>query len=740
MTFGLVAIVLAGAPTGCHRAGDDDGAASLAGPLFAWTGGRVAFADPVRAKVVSDVDRDGDDDVVVGGDGFVQVLENRRTGTLVPGPRTVLAGTTAAPLPALDVVVFDLPGDALPDLMVLAYPPEMPLVLENAGGLRFNARPDLAAGLPPILPLRAFSADLDGDGLREVIGGTDATLAIRPSAGGGLAVTTVFPEPLPYGIQRTGDVDGDGRIDVLFRGLGGAWRVTLNDGQGALTAAGTLLPAVDGSLADRDGDGDLDVLGLSFGPGSGVAWHQNLGGGSFAPLQLLAPGIFPAAWGWLIEARDVDADGRTEVVSPSHGGIAFAEPGGAFSTVVLEDVTSPEMLLLDLDGDARLDALTPDEGGFHVILQGEGRRFGDPPALVLPFEPLYPARIADLAGDSRPEALVHRVLPFPPYLDVLVVIGFGSGTPAVVASTNLGGRGTVLAIGNVDGDACADVLVQNWAGSPAGVVAWLGNGDGTFAAAPILSVPPWFVTAFAADVDSDGDLDLLGLYEPTVVRNDGAGVFTPEPGSGPSLVASPQPLFGFFPIFNQALRAGDRNGDGFPDLSITSSFGASPGVVAYGLPGGGYGPFFAIGDPHVPLPSVSGWLAFDVNGDGAPDWIDVSLRLWLADRGDGLSDRVLRPFPLPLAGRGAVAGDLDGDGQDDDLFVDGPAGSYGVVLGDGGAFAVETAPSFFGSRRRILIPDVDGDGLDDLLVQGRDDLFVLANSGSLRPGAPPRGR
>ena len=67
--------------------------------------------------------------------------------------------------------------------------------------------------------------------------------------------------------------------------------------------------------ADIDGDGDLDLvaasLGDSFATGSGglVTWYENLGGGSFGPLQV----VRPLDGATSVRAADINGDGHIQL-------------------------------------------------------------------------------------------------------------------------------------------------------------------------------------------------------------------------------------------------------------------------------------------------------------------------------------------------------------------------------------------------------------------------------------------
>jgi len=76
----------------------------------------------------------------------------------------------------------------------------------------------------------------------------------------------------------TGDIDGDGDLDLVLADDGGPNRVWRNDGAGVFSDTGQALGGTSGSaaaaLGDLDGDGDLDVVFANQGEPNTV-WRNN---------------------------------------------------------------------------------------------------------------------------------------------------------------------------------------------------------------------------------------------------------------------------------------------------------------------------------------------------------------------------------------------------------------------------------------------------------------------------------
>jgi len=164
--------------------------------------------------------------------------------------------------------------------------------------------------------------------------------------------TTTFG--IGYGGVAVGDIDGDGKMDVVSASHGGGLVALLGDGKGGFTTSRKGLPARDFSsqavaLLDADGDGKLDIVASRDVPEASetrkldyqqirVYLNRGSNGWEFKPDGLVG-GLYSTS----LTAWDYDRDGRVDVLSGSNysGGLTLVwknKGDGSFSGVIFDAV------------------------------------------------------------------------------------------------------------------------------------------------------------------------------------------------------------------------------------------------------------------------------------------------------------------------------------------------------------------------------------------------------------------
>ena len=233
----------------------------------------------VRGAWPADVDLDGDLDLVLAAqDEEAFVLRNNGDRTFARqqpfGPCARLRGFGCA----------DLDGDGVPDAVCLDATGALQVFINVRGGA-FEA-----AALPPApSALAAIGAhDVDGDGRTDVVAATNAgalvVLALREDRDGIQRSTWQWREiarveglgGLSVETTRllTGDLDNNGAADLVLA-TADATHVLLAGPNGSVTRLAAPIALVTHGLADLDGDGRLELVGLT--PEGAVASAKSTG-------------------------------------------------------------------------------------------------------------------------------------------------------------------------------------------------------------------------------------------------------------------------------------------------------------------------------------------------------------------------------------------------------------------------------------------------------------------------------
>jgi len=242
----------------------------------------------------------------------------------------------------------------------------------------------------------------------------------------------------------TGDVDGDGDLDVVATNQFPP-SVSLLVGNGDGTFASHVdypVPAAGGvKLVDLNGDGADDLLVASGSEGVTVLMAN--GDGTLADGVGYTAGSSVKGW----DIGDVNGDGHIDVVVSTSSGVALMAGNGdgtlgpATSVYTHTDIDS--MALADVNGDTVLDLLTgetPQTSASIVrVLLGDGQG-GFAPQGLLVFSGgatlLAPLLTADLNGDSHLDVIAADFVGGP------VAVFFGNGDGSFGPFTQIGGGQT----------------------------------------------------------------------------------------------------------------------------------------------------------------------------------------------------------------------------------------------------------------------------------------------------------
>jgi len=291
--------------------------------------GDGTFVAPARTVAVglvphmlalSDLDQDGDLDLVATDhdSAGVAVWLNDGQGTFAQAAGSPFAAHGGKPHNH-GLAVGDVSGDFIPDVLTSNQEDHSISVLLGDGTGRFSPAPGSPIPLEADpYPLRL--GDLDGDGKLDIVVPLIGGRAVAVLRGGGSGEFTPMPgSPYrtldrPYGIA-VADLDADGNLDVLaahddtdqMTVLMGSATGMLTPAKGSPLSLGTRIFAM--ATGDLNGDGTRDVLA---------------GAGDLVMALLARPGRSLSeacrsdlvVKSWTVNAGDLDGDGRIDVVAP----------------------------------------------------------------------------------------------------------------------------------------------------------------------------------------------------------------------------------------------------------------------------------------------------------------------------------------------------------------------------------------------------------------------------------------
>jgi hypothetical protein len=688
---------------------------------------------------IADMDGDGDNDVVT-----THLFTNAAIYLLVNDGSEQFATRQIGMLGryATSVVVADMDRDG--DLDVVAggqgTTPADVVWLQNDGALGFlprTVKPTATFG-PANGPTEGVAVgDLDGDGDLDVVAAGQAvsvgsqiraSLSWHEQVDGGAFVQHDLEFTRNLRWATLADIDGDGDLDILTSGHSNA--IDLYENLGNLTfvrrlVSTTLSAGWSVAAADMDGDGDLDVVGVNVATGVGVAWFQNLGydepdygdaPASYGTLRANDGAEHNSAGPRLGDLRDAETDGVPNTAADGDGadddGVTFGllRAGEAGATITIN--------VQNAAAGARVDAWI-DFNGDGLWAGADEHVVDDAAAIEGDNAFSFTVPVAAAAGTTYARVRVSTAGHQGPtgfatdgeVEDYAVTIKPPGKTTGEYAPfrSAFDSITSVIRTADIDGDGDIDVVAD----STSGGIVWYENlSDGAILRHPLQGFAGTPTDLQVVDFDRDGDADFVTISSGNVswLENNGHQSFRRRT------------IFTIAGSIGSSVDVVDADADGDWDILV-------------GLPAGirwfinnGQQSFTSVA--IAPSTNSRKVRSVDLDGDGDLDIVAATPNLvWLENRGGNYTSHAQS---LGVVDDFVVA-DLDRDG-DLDVVTRGSTVAWHENTG-GAMFVPHMIPIGVTSlsttaQGQLNVVDADGDGDLDILLPGLGQPRWFRNDGA----------
>jgi hypothetical protein len=426
------------------------------------------------------------------------------------------------------------------------------------------------------------------------------------------------------------DMDGDGDMDILSASYGDntiAWYENDGNANPTWTAADIATSANRARsvfAADMDGDGDMDILSASYNDDT-IAWYENDGNAN--PTWTAADIATSADGAISVFAADMDGDGDMDILSASavDNTIAWYETALAFTLTSSTPATASNTVSLDsnitLTFDSPVKTSTLNASNIVItgintgIISGTFSGGGTTSVVFNPTTDFKPGEVITVTLTSALENTSGGPLN-PPQTFSFTTRNAATPSPTFTAAdiaTSADGVRSVFAA-DMDGDGDMDILSASQIDD---TIAWYendGNANPTFTAVDVATSADGAFSVFAADMDGDGDMDIVSasLLDDTIAwyENDGNANPTWTAADIATSADSARSVF-----------AADMDGDGDMDILSASQIDKT---IAWYENDGNANPTWTAADVATSADGAFSVFAADMDGDGDMDIVSAS--------------------------------------------------------------------------------------------------------------------
>ena len=482
-------------------------------------------ADDAYSVFAADLDNDGDMDIISASTFDDKIAWYVNDGNENPSWTTSIITINADG--ARSVFAADMDGDGDLDIVSASTWDDTIAWYENSGG----ATPTFTASNIATNADGAehvFVADMDDDGDMDILSASseDDTIAWYENNGAAnpsWSSSNIATNADGANCVFAADMDNDGDLDIISASRNDntiAWYE--NDGNANPSwSASDIYTEAEGAesvfAADMDNDGDMDIVSVTY-QGSTLAWYEN--DGAEDPSWTVSTIAGDVSYGKGVFVEDIDNDGDMDIVTASlvEDKIALyvndgaSDPTWAGSTIATSADGAIDVFVADMDGDGDLDVLSASNEDDAIAWYENTADFT--------FEPWWTASDIATSADGA-QSVFAADMDNDGDMDILSASynddtiawyeNDGVADPSWTAAdidTNADNARSVFAA-DMDGDGDMDILSASHSDD---TIAWYENdgaADPSWAAADIDTNADGASSVFAADMDNDGDMDII---------------------------------------------------------------------------------------------------------------------------------------------------------------------------------------------------------------------------------------
>ncbi len=618
---------------------ENDGAANPS-----WSAADIATsADGALGVHVADMDGDGDLDIVSASlsDDTIAWYENNGAAD----PTWTAADIATSADGAYDVKVADMDGDGDLDIVSASRYDSTIAWYENNGAADPTwTAANIATSAAGVSELHV--ADMDSDGDLDIVSASsnDNTIAWYENDGAAnpswSAADIAYSADAPWGVY-VGDMDNDGDLDIVSASYDDdtiAWYE--NDGAADPTwSAADIATSADGGegvkLADMDGDGDLDIVSASSKDDT-IAWYENDGAAN--PTWTAADIATSADGAREVHVADMDGDGDLDIVSASK----------ADSTIAWYESNASD-INLNKEAQAGIDYTA--SSGTVTISAGDTTATFTVPVLADSYPENHENVTLTLSNPSSNATISDAT-------GTLTITDDDSISFTAADIVTNASAAYYVDLVDLDQDGDLDILSASYSDD---TIAWYesdgaANPSWTKATIATSADSPHSVEAF--DMDGDGDLDIVSASykDDTIAWYENDGAANPS-WSAADIATSANGAYG--------VHVADMDGDG--DLDIVSASDVDDTIAWYENDGAA-DPTWTAADIATSADGARDVHVADMDGDGDLDIVSVSYNddtiAWYEN--DGAADPSWSAADIATSADGAYdvhVADMDGDGD-----------------------------------------------------------------------------